>query len=268
MGAGRRSSGDGRGAVNAGGERVPVTVVIPTLNEGARIVAAIESVAWAAEVIVADGGSTDDTVARAKATGAIVLEHTGPTIGAQRNAAIERASHEWILALDADERATPALRDELARELAAPRFAAYRVRRENSYLGRTMRHGRFGRDWHLCVFRREMRYTASRVHEGVRVTGAVGRLSGLILHTPYRDLAHHARKIAQYAEWAAADRAGHGGGGTVSLLFKPPLRVARDLIIYGGWRDGWRGVVAAVMSGYSVFLRAAMLRAQRHGKQD
>jgi glycosyltransferase involved in cell wall biosynthesis len=249
--------------VNAGGERVPVTVVIPTLNEGERIRGALASVAWAAEVIVADGGSTDDTVAVARASGAITLEGTGPTIGAQRNAAIDRATQDWILALDADERATPALRDQLKRDLPNARCAAYRFRRENTYLGRTMRYGRFGRDWHLCVFRRDQRYTAARVHEGVRVSGEVGRLDGPILHTPYRDLAHHARKIVQYAEWAAADRAGRGGGGTGSLLIKPTLRVARDLIVYSGWRDGWRGVVAAAMSGYSVFLRAALLREQR-----
>lgn len=244
--------------------RVPVTVVIPTLNEAERVEAAIESVSWAAEVIVADGGSADDTVARASTLGAIVLERTGPTIGAQRNAAIARATQPWILALDADERATPALRDQLAATLPSTDARAFRVRRQNTYLGRVMRHGRFGRDWHLCVFRRECRYDESRVHERVLDTGTAGRLAGPVLHTPYRDLAHHARKITQYAAWAADDRAARGAGGSlVAVIAKPPLRVLRDLVAYSGWLDGWRGIVAAIMSGYSVFLRAAMIRERR-----
>lgn len=250
---------------------IPITVVIPTLNEASRIADAIGSVSWAAETIVADGGSSDDTVARARARGAIVLEGTGPTIGAQRNAAIERASNEWILALDADERATTALASQLARVVTDGRsaqhtFDSYRVRRSNSYLGRVMRHGRFARDWHLCVFRRACRFDTKRVHESLIDAGNTGRLAGPIDHTPYRDLAHHAGKVVQYATWAAADRDGRPRGPSIaSLVVKPPVRFVRDYVVYGGWLDGWRGAVAAAMSAYSVFLRAALIRERRTG---
>src|ERR1051326_4330499 len=91
--------------------RIPVSVVIPTLNEASRIGTAIGTVQWADEVIVADAGSTDETVAIARGAGARVLEVPGRTIGAQRNAAIELARNPWILALDADEEVTPELRD-------------------------------------------------------------------------------------------------------------------------------------------------------------
>lgn len=246
-------------------ERLPITVVIPTLNESAGIADAIRSVAWAGEVIVADGGSTDDTVARARAAGAVVLEHTGPTIGAQRNAAIERAANDWILALDADERATPSLRDQLAAAIAAtiaaPAFDVFRVRRENTYLGKVMRGGDMARDWHMCVFRKTFRYNDARVHERLTGVTATGRMAGPIQHMPYRSLRHHAEKTVRYAQWGAELRFARGERASIAdLVFRFPFRFIREYVFYSGWRDGWRGAVAAGMSGYSAFLRAAMLR--------
>src|SRR2546428_249991 len=85
---------------------VPLTVVIPTLNEEGQIASALESLRWADEVIVADGGSSDRTVELARGGGAAVIEVRGKSIGAQRNAAIAQARDEWVLALDADHRAT------------------------------------------------------------------------------------------------------------------------------------------------------------------
>src|SRR5437870_13588830 len=106
-------------------DKLPLTVVIATLNEAWQIADALDSLRWADEVIVADGGSTDDTVAIARAHGARVIEAKGPTIAAQRNAAIAAARNQAILALDADERVTAALREESAVALAAPAHAAY-----------------------------------------------------------------------------------------------------------------------------------------------
>ena len=97
---------------------LPVTIVIPTLNEADQIADCVRQVAWADEIIVADAGSTDGTVELAREAGALVLEQTGPTIAAQRNAAIARARNNWIFALDADERFTDELRTELAATLA------------------------------------------------------------------------------------------------------------------------------------------------------
>src|SRR5213080_4527730 len=89
---------------------VPLTVVIPTLIEEGQIASALESLRWADEVVVADGGSSDRTVELARGGGAAVIEVRGKSIGAQRNAAIAQARNEWVLALDADERVTDALR--------------------------------------------------------------------------------------------------------------------------------------------------------------
>jgi glycosyltransferase involved in cell wall biosynthesis len=240
---------------------VPISVVIPTLNEASNIAEAVASVSWAREVIVVDGGSTDGTEERALAAGAAILRVPGATIGAQRNAGIENSRCDWILALDADERATPVLSAQLSSMIVSPPADGARVRRLNTYLGREMRHGRFGRDWHPCVFHSTVRYDGARVHERPLGVRTWARLPGPILHTPYNSLAHHAAKLARYAEWAASDRFARGERASlVQLITKPPLRFLRDYLAYGGALDGWQGAVAAMMGGYSVFLRAALLR--------
>src|SRR5687767_6727791 len=101
-------------------ERVPLTVVIPTRNEAHQIADVLASVKWADEVIVIDGGSTDETARIAAQHGATVLHHEGGTIAAQRNAGIEGARNEWILALDADERPSADLITEIAAVVRAP----------------------------------------------------------------------------------------------------------------------------------------------------
>jgi len=149
------------------GTRVPLSVVIPVLDEADRIAACVRRLAWADEVLVADGGSRDDTVALARAAGATVLERTGPTIAAQRNAAIALARNGWVFALDADEEIPDSLRDELADVVAAPAHPVYQVRRQNYYLGRELTRGRWGRDWVVRLFTNDLRYVGRRVHEGL-----------------------------------------------------------------------------------------------------
>lgn len=183
----------------------PVTVVIPTLDEATHIEACIASVRWAGEVIVADAGSSDGTVSLARAAGATVLEHCGPTIGAQRNLAIARAAHPWVLALDADEVATPELAAEVTAVVQSPTHAAYRLRRRSFYLGRELTRGRWGRDWIVRLFPRAQRYQEQRVHEALEPVADVGTLQGTILHEPYRDLSHQLSKLMKYGEWGAKD---------------------------------------------------------------
>ncbi|HSQ32274.1 MAG TPA: glycosyltransferase family 2 protein [Gemmatimonadaceae bacterium] len=245
---------------------VPLTVVIPTLNEAPRIAEAIESVRWADEVIVADGGSTDDTVAVAERAGARVIGVPNRTVGQQRNAAIELARHKWILALDADERATLELREsltELCSRDGAP-HTAYRIRSRNWHLGRELRHGPWGRDWKIRVFSREHRFSDARVHENLVSAADVGSLEGALIHYPYRDLSHQVAKIATYAKWAADDMRRRGRRATaVDLLARPAWRFVRDYILYSGWRDGAAGFVVATVSAFSVFCKYACLLTER-----
>jgi len=240
----------------------PITVVIPTLNEGGQIAACVRHLAWADEVIVADGGSADGTVAAARAAGASVLDVPGVTIAAQRNAGIAQARNAWVFALDADERIGPELAEELTQvaEQAGVGHEAYSVRRRNVYLGRLMTHAGWGNSWAVRFFQRDRRFVEKRVHEGLEPVGDVGRLVQPLEHTPYSDLAHHVRKLVQYAEWGARDLRDGGRRARVSdLLVRPPWQFFRTYVLQLGVLEGWRGIVLCGLAGVSVFLKYARL---------
>jgi glycosyltransferase involved in cell wall biosynthesis len=239
---------------------LPVTIVIPTLNEAEQIADCVRQVSWADETIVADAGSTDGTVALARQAGAVVLERTGPTIAAQRNAAIARARNAWVFALDADERFTPDLREELAVTLSGPRHRAYRVRRRNFYLGSELRRGHWGRDWVTRLFSRECRWRERRVHETLEFEGESGMLRGALLHSPYRSLAHQLEKMNRYALWGAQDLYDSGRRASAwDICVRPLGRFVRAYLLQGAIFDGRFGLVASTLGAYTGFLKYAHL---------
>src|SRR5512135_1056383 len=154
-----------------------LSVIIITKNEAADIRACLESVAWADEIIVVDSGSTDDTVAICKEFGAQVHVHDWPGFGVQKNRALGYATKDWVLSLDADERVTPELRDEIETVLRAKRNMsdAYLVSRLSSFCGRFMRHSGWYPDLLPRLFKRSnARFSDDLVHERLIVDGETG----------------------------------------------------------------------------------------------
>ena len=248
--------------VAPGGARAPVTVVIAARNEAAHISDCVASVAgWAAEVLVVENDSTDDTVALARAAGAQPFSHPFETIGRQRNAAIARAAHDWVLVLDADERCTP----ELAREVAAlvgagPPHEAFRVPRRNYFLGREIRHGGWASDRPVRLFRSTLRYDERPVHEHVVVAGAVGTLAASLLHWPYASLAQYFEKLLRYSrDWARQHHARGRRAGPLAVVARPPARFVSMYLLRGGFLDGAHGAVLAVLAAVSVAAKYARL---------
>lgn len=240
--------------------RIGVTVVIAAKDEARNIGACIESVCWADEIIVVEDGSTDDTAAAAENAGAVVIANPFRTIGLQRNAAIERAKHEWILVVDADERASPELAREVGEIITAPRFDAYRVPRRNFFLGKEVRHGGWASDRPVRLFRSTVRYNSSRVHEHVEVHGEIGELKSSLTHEPYRSIDSWLEKLGRYSDWWATDRHERGKRvHAISVFLRPPIRFLTMYIIRGGWMDGARGLLLAGMASVSVFMKYAKL---------
>ena len=247
-------------AVKIGTLPAPLTVVIPTLNEAGQIRDCVRHLDWVDEILVADGGSLDGTPDIACAAGARVLKETGPTIAAQRNAAIAVARHSWILALDADERVGPDLAREIVAAVAQPTHAAYAIRRRNVYLGRVMNHAGWGSDWVVRLFQRDQRFVERRVHEALQRQRDVGRLVGPLDHVPYSTLGHHIEKIDRYATWAARDLADKGRRARLTdLLLRPPARFLRMYLLQGGVLDGWRGTMLCAVTAVNVFLKYSRL---------
>jgi glycosyltransferase involved in cell wall biosynthesis len=227
-------------------------------------------VRWAREILVVEDGSTDDTRSVAETGGATVLGNHFVTIGLQRNFAIERAASDWILVVDADERGSPSLAGEIAKVLEVPRFDAYRIPRQNFFLGREVRHGGWESDRPIRLFKSTLRYNSSRVHERVEASGAVGDLNAHLLHEPYASLDAWFEKLGRYSRWWAEDRFEKGKrAGIGSVTVRPPLRFLTMFLIRGGWMDGARGAMLASMAATSVMAKYAQLWAMRvKGSKD
>lgn len=243
-----------------GREPIPVTVVIPTWNEADQIAECISAAAWADEIIVADASSTDDTVSVARGLGARVLEATGPTIAAQRNAAIAAAKNQWVLALDADERVSDELRDEIGRTLRTPAHPVYRIRRRNFYLGKELTRGHWGKDWVTRLFTRDRRYLERRVHERLEPVANPGFLNGRLDHIPYKDLSHQLEKMNRYARWGAEDLFQQGQRARPwDLSLRPLGRFLRAYFLQGSCLEGRFGLATSMLGAYTAFLKYAHL---------
>jgi len=240
--------------------RVPVTVVIAARNEAANIVGCIDSVRWAAEVIVAEHGSADETAQLARDAGATVLTDSAETIGAQRNAAIARAANGWVFVVDADERATAETADAVLRAIASASHEAYRVPRRNFFLGREVKHGGWERDRPVRLFRQSHRYNDSKVHEHVVVRGEPGVIAAPLLHYPYVSLDQYFEKFGRYSRWWAEQQYDRGRRTTAAaVVFKPPARFFSMYVIRLGFLDGAAGVILAALASASVLAKYARL---------
>jgi glycosyltransferase involved in cell wall biosynthesis len=249
-----------------------LSAVLITQDEEPSIQAALDSVSFCDEIVVVDSGSSDRTRDLAEAAGARVLVRTPwPGFVAQRNAAMEAAGHDWVLALDADERVTPALRDEIS-ALRSRGFDrdGYRIPRVAFYLGRWIR----GTDWYpdpqLRLFdRRKGRWAGGLVHESVKVAGRVGRLRGEMQHHPYRDISDHMRKIDAYTTlWAQqafeeGRRTGylHTTGATLWAFL-------RNYALRGGLVLGGVGLTVSSLNAYYTFAKLAKLQERMRAPRE
>ncbi|MDR0782131.1 MAG: glycosyltransferase family 2 protein [Pseudomonadales bacterium] len=237
---------------------VQLSVILITRDEEANIRACLESVVWADEVIVVDSGSTDATVMICKEFGAQVYAHDWPGYGAQKNRALDYASGDWVLSLDADERVTPELRKEIEvaiRADAAP--DAYRIPRLSSFCGRFMRHSGWCPDFVTRLFKRgRARFSDSLVHERLVVDGITGELSNPFLHYTYDDLEEALRKINEYSTAGALMMQ---QSGRHTRLRGAVLRAAwsffRTYILRAGFLDGREGFMLAVSNAEGTYYR-------------
>jgi glycosyltransferase involved in cell wall biosynthesis len=239
-----------------------LSVTVITRNEAADLDDALASVAWADEIVVVDSGSTDETAAIARRRTDRVVVRDWPGYVEQKNYAASIASHDWILSLDADERVTPQLADEIKGVVSgAPSEAAFRIPRVTFHLGRWVRTTDWYPDYQTRLYdRRAAQWTGQYVHEAVTVRGPIGRLRGELQHYAYRDIADHLETIDRYTTYAARQMREAGRrAGLFDLAVHPPLAFLRNYIARGGIRDGVPGFVISALNSYYVFLKFAKL---------
>jgi glycosyltransferase involved in cell wall biosynthesis len=238
-----------------------ISAYIIAFNEAAKIKAAVESVLWADEIVVADSNSTDGTAEIATSLGARVVQIPFQGFGELRNRAIEACRGDWIFSLDSDERCTKELRDEILGLIAgAPAHDVYRVPRRNYMMGRWIR----GSGWYPNfrqpqLFRKgAMRYRPDLVHEGYEVlTGKpIGTLRHSVWQIPFRNLEEVIHKIDRYSSLGAqkmtrkkVSMAGAVGHASWAFL--------KHYFFKRGFVDGWAGFVIAFGNFEGTFYRYA-----------
>jgi glycosyltransferase involved in cell wall biosynthesis len=240
-----------------------VSVTVITKNEEANLAAALESVSWADEVIVVDAESTDRTVEIASRFTKHVVTRGWNGYVEQKNHAAAIASHDWILSLDADERVTTQLADEIRKTLEKdPPYHGYRIPRVTWYLGRWIRSTDWYPDYQLRLYdRRAGRWQGAHVHESVALDGPMGYLRFDLEHRAYRDISHHLEKMNRYSSLAARQSFEAGRrASALQLIVHPPLAFLRNAILKGGFRDGIVGVIVSGLNAVYVFLKFAKLR--------
>ena len=242
---------------------LPFSLVIITRDAGAQLQDCIASVGFAAETLVVDSGSRDDTVQIARRCGARVIEHEWLGFGAQKNFAVAQATNEWVLCLDADERLTPELGRSICAALTQPRFAAYTMRRRNRFLGKWLAHGEGYPDWNLRLFdRRGARWSEDAVHEHVVSSAPVGRLDGDLLHASAESFDDYLDKQNRYTTLQAAALFARGERSSAGRMIASPLfRFMRFYFLRAGFLDGVPGLVHIGIGCFNSFCKYAKLRA-------
>jgi glycosyltransferase involved in cell wall biosynthesis len=251
-----------------------LSVTVITKNEAAHIEACLASVAWADERLVVDSGSTDGTPELARRAGARVIEREWPGYATQKNVAAAAAAHDWILSVDADERVTPALAEEIQQLLRTePPRAGYRVPRVTWHLGRWIRTTDWYPDYQLRLYdRRRAAWPVRRVHESVAIgeaAGAPGLLTGDLQHYAYLDISHHHRTMDLYTTLAAEDmRADGRRASLLDIVVHPPAAFLRNYLLRRGIADGVPGFIVSAMNAHYVFLKFAKLWALERAAAD
>ncbi len=249
-----------------------LSVIVICCNEAANIQACLGSVAFADEIVVLDSGSTDETLALARACGAQVHSSTDwPGFGPQKNRVLALASMPWVLSLDADERVSPELAAEIRAAIDQEQVQAFEIPRLTQFCGQWIRHCGWTPDHVLRLFRRDSaRFSNDLVHERVLLQqGTPGRLRQPLLHYSYPTPAHYWRKLEHYSlAWA---RQRHARGQTTSMLRAALAAAAaftRSYVLRLGFLDGAMGFAVCTMQAQAAFGKYFALYCLHHKNDD
>ena len=242
---------------------MPLSVAIITRNAANQLDRCLASVAFAEEVVVVDSGSTDGTTELAARHGARVLRKEWLGFGAQKQFAVDAASHEWILCVDADEFLSPELREAIVEELKAPRGFVYAMPRRNRFLGRWLKHGEGYPDCNVRLFHREhARWGSESVYEKIATRAPVLKLRGDLLHDSAETLEKYLDKQNRYTSLQAQSmRAAGRRANALQLVLSPALRFIKFYLWRLGFLDGVPGLVHITVGCMNTFNKYAKLKA-------
>jgi len=235
-----------------------LSVTVITKNEARNIEDCLRSVAWAQEIVVVDQYSTDGTADMAKGLGARVYQESWKGFARQKNCAVEKATGDWILSLDADERITVPLKEEIEETMGRKdAFHGYFIARKNFFSGQWIRHGGWYPDYCLRLFKKGSgRFEERAVHEKVVITGSTGYLRSPLEHYTYRSVADYLIRMERYSRLAALE-IGEAKRPLLwaALTLRPAFTFLNMYLLRGGFLDGKKGLFLAASYAYYTFLK-------------
>lgn len=224
-----------------------ISVIIITKNEARNIGDCLESVKWADEIIVVDSGSEDETISIAKRFTDKVLINEWKGFAQQKSFAMAQATNEWILSIDADERVTDKLKDEILNS-QLNEFDGYKIKRENYFLGKLIRGCGWGNDYQLRLFRKsKTKLTDRLVHEGFEVEGKMGQLKNSMLHFSYRNFSDAITKINHYSTLEAIEKQNRKKVNAFTIVVTPVIAFLQHFFLRKGFIDGIYGLFVSIM---------------------
>ena len=245
--------------MNTAMDRCAVSVIVITLNEADRLTATLQALQWAQEIIVVDAGSTDGTLAIAHQWATRVEHRDWSGFGAQKNHALSLASLPWVLSIDADERVTP----ELAQEIQAfvnqdgDGYLVANLPRLSRYCGRDIHHSGWWPDPVCRVFKRgHARFSDDLVHEKIISTGPVWNFQGLLMHDSFQNLDQVLHKLNQYSREGALNLQSKGKKSGLGKAIGHGLwAFFRTYVLRRGFLDGREGFILAVSNAEGTYYR-------------
>jgi glycosyltransferase involved in cell wall biosynthesis len=234
-----------------------ISVYIICFNEEENIRDCLESVKWADEIIVVDADSTDKTVEICKDYTDKVFIHPFSDYCSQKNLALSKCSGEWVLSIDADERVTDELAEEIKGVVLEKKWSGYLIPRKSYYLNRWIRYSNWYPDAKLRLAKRGLcRWEGEGLHERLVVEGRVRRLKSELLHYSYRSISEHIKRMDRYTEISAEEMKRKGRRfRLLDLTFRPLWNFFKHYFIKLGFLDGVPGFVIAAMAFYHTFLK-------------
>jgi (heptosyl)LPS beta-1,4-glucosyltransferase len=232
-----------------------LTVVVLTKDEEAYIGDCLESLKWCPQVVVLDSFSSDQTVEIARQRGTRVAQRNFINFADQRNAGIDLVDSEWIFFVDADERVTPELAEEVSRVIENPEYDGWWVPRKSNYFGKWLKYGGFSPDYQLRTARKRKYHfdPTQKVHEKPIVDGKVGYLKNPLIHYCYQNLSELKKAGAIFNTLMAEVMFEQGRKPTYHFIIAPIMTLLRQACIKQGYRDGWNGLLLSLAMSYNIF---------------
>lgn len=236
-----------------------ITAAILTKNEEKNLPFCLKSISWVDEVIIVDDNSTDKTIILAKKAKAKIFKRKLDDFASQRNFALSQVKTPWVLLIDADERVTPQLAEEIKLAVKSKKFNGYRFPRKNVIFGKWVKYSGWYPDWQLHLFKTKKGKYIKKVHEQVKIEGRVSELKSALLHNNYQSISQYLTKIVPYTSLEAENLIDSGYKfAWVDLLKKPLGEFLRRFFAEEGYQDGIHGLALSLLQAFAeliVYLR-------------